>query len=81
MCIRDSPFRETTALEVRGATPEAALTVTLYDVLGRTVQGPFRVEGDAPAPLAVGGGLAPGGYLVRIAGLGFDETFPIAKVR
>ena len=73
-----NPFTGATALTFTGVEG-ARLTVAVYDALGREVRAPLAVETDGA--VEVGGGLAPGVYLVRIAGLGFEEAFPIAKVR
>ena len=72
-----NPFTGATALTFTGVEG-ARLTVAVYDALGREVRAPLAVEADGA--VEVGGGLAPGVYLVRIAGLGFEEAFPIAKV-
>ena len=75
---RPNPFPDATTVEVRGAAPEARLTVAVYDVLGRLVRAPEAVEGGSAE---VGRGLAAGVYVVRVEGTGFAEAFPIVKVR
>ena len=74
---RPNPFAGATVVEVRGATPEAALTATVYDVLGRRVRAPEVV---ANGSVEVGRGLASGVYVVRVEGNGFAETFRVVKV-
>ena len=75
---RPNPFRDATTVEVRGAAPEARLTVAVYDVLGRLVRAPEAVEGGR---VEVGRGLAAGVYVVRVEGTGFAEAFPVVKIR
>ena len=75
---RPNPFSDATTVEVRGAAPEATLTVSVYDVLGRLVRAPEAVEGGSAE---VGRGLAAGVYVVRVEGTGFAEAFPIVKVK
>ncbi|OZC03528.1 T9SS type A sorting domain-containing protein [Rubricoccus marinus] len=77
---RPNPFSGSTTVEVRGAAPEARLTVAVYDVLGRLVRAPEAVEG-ARGSVEVGAGLAAGVYVVRVEGAGFGETFTIVKTR
>ena len=77
---RPNPFTDATTVEVRGATPEARLSVAVYDVLGRLVRAPEAVEGSRRS-VELGRGLASGVYVVRVEGTGFAETFPIVKVK
>ena len=77
---RPNPFAETATVRMTGASG-ARVSVSVYDVLGRRLS---HVEvPDAPeADVAVGAGLSPGVYIVRVEGLqGFSETFTIVKAR
>lgn len=78
-----NPFADAAAVEVResGAPGGAAVAVTVYDALGRPVAGPEAVAATPSGRLEVGRGLAPGVYVVRVSGPGFDEAFVITKIR
>ena len=76
---RPNPFTGAAAVEVRGAPPGTAVSV--YDALGRRVAGPEAVGPSGTSTAEVGRGLAPGVYLVRVAGFAFEEAFTVTKVR
>lgn len=73
-----NPFTSTTALSFTDVGDDR-LTVDVFDVLGRRVQGSVAVETDGT--VEVGDGLAPGVYLVRIGGLEEAQVLAVTKVR
>jgi len=75
-----NPFAGTTALTLRGLAGEA-VTLTVTDVLGRTVERRDVTPTADDVDVALGAGLAPGVYVVRVAGRGFDLGFPVVKTR
>lgn len=75
-----NPFDGTTALTLRGLAGEA-VTLTVADVLGRTVERRDVTPTADDVDVALGAGLAPGVYVVRVAGRGFALGFPVVKSR
>ena len=72
-----NPFTDVASVIVRGADA----TITVYDMLGRRVAGPEAVGPSGTSTVEVGRGLAPGVYLVRVAGFAFEEAFTVTKAR
>jgi len=75
-----NPFVGSTALSLRGLSGEA-VTLTVSDVLGRVVERREVTPAADAVDVSVGAGLAPGVYVVRAAGRGFDLGFPVVKTR
>jgi len=75
-----NPFAGTTALALRGLAGEA-VTLTVADVLGRVVERRALTPAADDVDVSLGAGLAPGVYVVRVAGRGFDLGFPVVKSR
>jgi len=75
-----NPFAGTTALTLRGLAGEA-VTLTVTDVLGRVVERRDVTPVADDVDVSLGAGLAPGVYVVRVAGRGFDLGFPVVKTR
>jgi len=75
-----NPFVGSTALSLRGLAGEA-VTLTVADVLGRTVERRDVTPTADDVDVSLGAGLAPGVYVVRVTGSGFDLGFPVVKTR
>ena len=53
----------------------------MSDVLGRVVERRDVTPAGDAVDVSVGAGLAPGVYVVRVAGRAFDAGFPVVKTR
>lgn len=75
-----NPFAGTTALRLRGLAGEA-VALTVSDVLGRVVERRDVTPTADDVDVSLGAGLAPGVYVVRVAGRTFGVGFPVVKTR
>lgn len=76
-----NPFRGSTTIQLTGP-PDASLRVSVIDVLGREVVAPTEhVLGVAPTELALGAGLGPGTYIVRVTVPAGERSFVVTKLR
>ena len=81
--LRPNPAAQTTTLDLRVTEPQP-VAVTVIDMLGRTVARVFDgdVAAGAEVEIAVDAArLAPGAYLVRVAGETFVETRQLVVAR
>ena len=75
-----NPFAGTTALSLRGLAG-GSVTLTVTDVLGRVVERRDVTVAADDVDVSLGAALAPGVYVVRVAGRTFSVGFPVVKTR